>query len=241
VIRLHRIAPLALAGALLLTGCGQNAGTPGAAAEVDGKVITMDRVEDLAGLWCISLEERLKSEGTRVPMEQLKGSVATYEVLGYAARTIAEERGVEPNSAYEEAVKSNRKDIAANESLSDDEGDRLLEMLNQAAYLQSAADGIGMDELEAQGQEPDPANPQAAGDLGGDIILAWLQEHDTRFSPELGYGFDENGQLDAVDMSLSVPAGEFALIPAKNADPDVPQANPNLDYLDELPANAVCG
>lgn len=240
--RLHRIAPLAVAGVLLLSGCGENAGTPGAAATIDGKTFSMADVDEVAGLWCDFAEDDIREsqEQGAVGMSELKKQVATWQVLGYAAREVADDRGVVPDSSYEEAVKSNR--AAVDEShLDDEEAETLLPVLNEGAYIQSIATEIGMQELgdAATGDNADPT--QQPGQVGGQIILDWLLERDPKFSPELDLAFAEDGTLEPADTSLSVAVSDFAKIPVGNANPAIPQAQPDLSYLDELPANQVCG
>lgn len=237
--RLHRIVPLAVAGLLLFSACGENAGVPGAAVTMDGKTISMADVDKVAGLWCELGEDDIRNtpEQSPVAMSQLKGQVAAYEMLNYAARAVAEERGVTPGSAYEEAVKSNKAAVEE-AGMDEEDAEKLLPALNAGAYIQSIAEEIGLKELDG---EPSTDPTQQAGTIGGDIIIEWVLEREPRFSPELGLEFTDDGTLQPADTSLSAAVSDFAAIPIANQNPAVPQAEPDLSYLDELPADQVCG
>lgn len=234
--RRHGIGLLAVAGALLLSGCGQNSGSPGAAVAVDGKVITMAHVNEIAQVYCKAQAPQL--QGQQVPMSAFRDEVAAVELLDFAAHELADERDVQPSDSYAQQVAQNRQAIGELDHLDENDKNKLIDVLNGGLYAQSIADSLGLQELGVD--DPTKVNPDEATAAGYQVIYSWLQDHNARFSPSLGYGFDEDGRLTQVDSSLSVPVSDFAQIRAKNLNPDVPQAQPDYSFLDELPASASC-
>ena len=226
---------LASAGAALtvgltvsLSGCGV-AGTsfqPGVAADVDGRTVTTDRVNELVGDYCDAVRDQLRQDGSAVPLGYLRSGVVGQLTLVSAAEQLAEEVGVEPTDDYQQAIAQLRQQTA---SMSKAERDAVIEINGSSVYVQTVQLAVGRELLAAEGQRsPDD---QTAGQRGVDELNAWLDEHDVEINPTYGIEIVDGEPVDT-ETQLAVGVSDTAKTAALET--------PDQQYAKSLPASQRC-
>ncbi len=222
--RLRPLAGLAVASALLLTGC---AGLhPGVAAQVGDEAITMAHVDRVAGDYCVAIEKQLQGDNQVVPQRYLRGGVAGTLALTAAARQLADEYGVDAGKQYDRQVADLQAGVA---QLPDEVQDSVVEVESAKTYVEGVQAAVGRKLLAGEGAAGGYTESVARGKQALDD---WIADHDVEFDPQLGVEFDK-GAIVPVDTSLSFAVGDAA---SKGG-----AASPDPTYAEGLPDAQSCG
>ena len=225
--RVRSLAGLAVASAVLLTGCGSvPAFNPGVAARVGDDTITLDAVDDLTATYCAAAEEQLQ-EGQALPNHYLRGQVAGSLALRSAAEQLAAEYDVEPDRQYAEAVAQAEQSL---QSLDAEQRDALIEVQGTSVFVNAVQLSVGRRVLSDRGRFD--TGVKAATAAGKRTFVDWLADQDVRIDPRFGIGI-ETGETVPVDTSVSYALGETAT--RAGAD------QPDTEYAAGLPAAQRCG
>lgn len=211
----------------LLSGCGV-AGTgfsPGIAAEVGDREISIDRVHELAASYCDAITPQL--EGQVLPNRYLTSGVAGQLALAEAAQQLGEEHGVEPSEQYDSQVSQLRTAVAG---LTRDQQAAVVEVDSAGSLVSDVVIGVGEVLAEEEGLS-DPSREQVA-QLGNQALAEWIEENDVDLNPRYGIEL-RNGQPVEADTSTSVAVGDTAT--AAMAD------SPDQEYAASLPDSQRCG
>ncbi|MDR1386898.1 MAG: hypothetical protein LBJ44_04785 [Propionibacteriaceae bacterium] len=101
------VAAMAVAAAMALSGCAQGAGSPGAAAVVDGVSIS----EHDVSLTTDTVVRLLEESGLGEPVEHLRSVVVTWIVQSQIAHAVERQFGVELTEAERETMAQGQVDI----------------------------------------------------------------------------------------------------------------------------------
>lgn len=209
----------ALAGAaLLLAGCGGL--DPGTAATVEGSEISMSSVNDTATVLCSLNEEQIGAQGSPVPLVNFRRQALASQVLEEAARTVAEERGIEVQPSYDEVMSQQREVI---EGLPEDQRAAFEEIVRSETYTTAVLEALGRD---AGG------NQQARQQAGLQAVVQWLQDAEHRIAPQFDIDVGEQGLVRS-ESSTSVAVSDFAT--------GMSQDQPAPSAVGSLPPSQVCG
>lgn len=178
----RRVTLLSLpALALVLSACGGTGPQPGTAVAIDGHRLSVRHVDDVAARYCAALTK--VGTGGAVPAQAVRTEVVSALTARLAAEAFAAERGIEPNSSYEQALAQLRPQLAS------------FDEKTQAAIT------------EVQGAQP-YIGAVVAG-VGEQSFTEWLGKQDVRVNPVYGVRLDGD-KLARVDPSLSVAASDLA-------------------------------
>ena len=220
--RVSPLVGLAVAGAVLLTGCGSVPDlNPGIAVVVGDDSVTTRDVADLSSDYCAAAEPQL--QGQPLPRHYLNGRVAGSIALRSAADQLMAEHGVEVDPSYATAVKQAESQLT---DLTTAQRDAIVEVQGAETYVAAAETSVGRATL---GGSPSADDAKAAGEKE---FQAWLDDHDVRIDPRYGVAI-EKGQAVLTDTSLSQPVTNTA----KQAD----ATTPDTTYAAGLPAAQRCG
>ena len=222
--RVSGLAGLALASALLLTGCGSTPDlNPGVAARVGDATVSVDHVAQVAADYCKAAEPQL--QGRQLPNHYVNAQVAGSIALRAAADQMMAAHGVTIDDSYTKAEDSARQD-ASLAAMSSASREALIEVQGAETYVNAAEISVGKAEL---GGSPSADDAQAAGEK---VFVAWLDDHDVKIDPK--YGVSIAGGTSALsDTSLSYAFSDTA----KKAD----ATSPDAAYAAALPDTQRCG
>ena len=224
--RLRSLTGLAVASALLLTGCGSVPGfNPGVAARVGDHTVTVDQVDDVAESYCGAAEGQL--QGKALANHYLRGQVAGSLALRSAADQLLDQYGVQADPLYDQAVARAEKSLT---DLSADQRDALIEVQGAPTYVNAAEVSIGREVLAAKGRSG--ASDDEASAAGKKAMLAWIDDHDVRLDPRFGVALTQ-GQVTPTDTSVSYALSDTS----KKAD----ASQPDSGYAAALPETHRCG
>ncbi|GAA1760647.1 hypothetical protein GCM10009795_003870 [Nocardioides hankookensis] len=224
--RVSPLAGLAVAAAVLLTGCGAVPDlNPGIAVVVGDDSVTTRHVADLSSDYCDAAAPQL--EGQALPRHYLNGRVAGSIALRSAADQMMAEHGVEADSSYAAAVKQAEAQLT---DLTTAQRDAIVEVQGAETYVAAAETSVGKATLSKQGESSPSADDAKAA--GQKEFEAWLDDHDVRIDPRYGVAI-EKGQAVLTDTSLSQPVTSTA----KQADATTPDST----YAAALPTAQRCG
>ena len=218
-------------GALALTGCGPTLGiSPGAAAVVGDRSLSMNKIDSTATLYCEAYAPVLKSQApTGVPMRYFRQNVAANLTERLLGEQLAAAYDVQPSSEYAAAVANLRKQFAQASSAARDAG---IEVEGGDPYLKTVQVSVGRKLLAESGQ----ASPtvQEAFTRGQVATQDWLKSHDVKVDPSLGIAVD-NGNVSFKRDQTSFPVSTLATLGMAN-----PSSGPDPTYTSTLPASQVC-
>lgn len=219
------LAAAVLTAGAVLSGCGV-AGSewhPGAAAQIDGTTISVSRVNTVASDYCTAIEDQLTAQQQVVPMRYLRQGVAGQLALLEAAKQFADEKGVEPGTAYQQKVADLQKATA---KLPEDQQQAVIEMESAGTYISGVITAVGEQQLGSG------TAPQKAAQAGGQEFSAWLDDQDISIDPQFGVEI-EDGQAVRTDTGVS-----YALSDAAKA---AEASQPDPSYAAQLPDSQRCG
>ena len=220
--RVSTLAGLAVAGTVLLTGCGAVPDlNPGIAVVVGDDSATTRHVAELSSDYCDAAAPQL--EGQPLPRHYLNGRVAGSIALRSAADQMMAEQGVQVDPSYAAAVKQAETQLTG---MTTAQRDAIVEVQGAETYVAAAETSVGKATL---GGSPSADDAKAAGEK---VFLAWLDDHDVRIDPRYGVAI-EKGQAVLADTSLSQPVTNTA----KQADATTPDST----YAAGLPTAQRCG
>lgn len=221
-----KLAVLAAAAALVLTGCGLNLG---AAAVVGDTAISGEEVDDAAAALCSANIESSAAQGQPAPELPSRGArqgALQLMIDSELTRQFGEHMGVEPNQGQVSQA------LASNAGITD-----LLPRARRAAFteiIRGYAEGelvlleVGRRSLIESG-ETAPTD-EAAISEGTRLRNRWARSVDIEVDPR--YGTFDKGELSPSSGSLSIPASEGAFEGNK---PD-----PSAEWVASLPATQKC-
>jgi hypothetical protein len=222
VSRVRGLAGLAVASAVLLTGCGAVPDlNPGVAVRVGDDSVSTRDVADLASDYCEAAEPQL--QGQALPRHYLNGRVASSLALRAAADQLMAERGVTVDKSYAAAVKQAEAQLG---DLTTAQRDAIVEVQGSEIYVAAAETSVGRASL---GGSPSDEDAKAAGEKE---FLAWLDDHEVRIDPRYGVAI-EKGKSVLTDTSLSLGVSSTA----RTADAETPDSK----YAGGLPQTQRCG
>jgi hypothetical protein len=220
--RLRRLAGLAVASTLALSGCGL--ANPGVAARVGDDTITVRDVNEESDLICQAVEKDLQDP---LPMSLARYQILTGQISRAIATQIAEEYDVSPGSDYTAAVAAAEAQVAA---YPEETRDTLLTVTTTQAYVESilaeaskkllAEEGLAdptLDEISARSQE---------------LFATWPDSHTLDIDPRFGFEFVD-GAYTSAETGVSVAVSDTAKA-GRAEEPD-----PAVTAL--LPVSQRCG
>jgi peptidyl-prolyl cis-trans isomerase SurA len=217
------LAGLAVASAVLLTGCGAVPDlNPGVAVRVDDESLTTRDVATTATDYCAASTQSAQ-QGQTVANHYINGLVVGSFALRTAADHVLAAQGVTVDPSYQAAIDSAEESLS---KLSADEREALIQVGASSIYVQAAELSIGRAVL---GGSPSDADAQAAGHKE---VTGWLDDHELRIDPRYGVTI-QDGELVPDDTSVSVALSETAV----QAD----AARPDATYAATLPSTQRCG
>lgn len=192
-----RLCVLAATG-LLLSACGSI--SPGAAAMVDGRAISMSTLDDTARVYCeVTVQAAEQQQGvTAIDNADIRRQAVTDLVLAEVAADIAEERGLKTP----EATTSDPEQLV--EVFGAERAPAIAERLGKAQDLYNLFAVIGGDETATAVTDENTAQ---LADAGRSIVAASFADHDVMFAPRLGLA--DSGESNDSIGSLSVAPIDF--------------------------------
>ncbi len=186
---------------LSLAACGDGVG-PGEAAEIDGRAISVERVDDLARIICAT-QGGQQGGGEATPTASVR-ALALNVLLG-----IRIGEGVGDLGSVDQQQVSQSLQQAAQARALVDEGDRELfdQVVADATRAQLAVNQEAAKAVQASGG--DPTDQNALNAEAAKLQADYLADADVKVSPR--FGEIRNGQLIAGSGSLSVPVSKEAL------------------------------
>lgn len=228
--------PAALAGlalaALALTGCGSSLGiTPGAAAVVGDRSLSMGKIDSTTSLYCQAYGPiLLKQAPDGIPLRYFRQQVAANLTERLLGEQLAATYDVQPSSQYASAVANLRQQFSSASSAARNAG---IEVEGGDAYLKTVQLSVGRKLLQESGQANPPLKDAFA--RGQVATQDWLKDHDIKVDPSLGVTFDKSGspsfKRDQTSYPLSPLASQGAVTPSGGPDPS---------YTASLPRSQVC-
>lgn len=210
------LAGLAVASAVLLSGCGSVPDfNPGVAARVGDETISLSAVDDVAESYCGAIEPQLEKESQVFPNSLVLGNVAGNLTLRAAADQLADEYGVEADKQYDRAVDQVEGSLT---DLSADQRDAIIEVDGTRVYVNAVQLSVGRAILREEGGSG--GGDEAALAAGQEALQAWLDDNDVRLDPRYGLEIDQ-GQVVPADTSVSFPLGDIAKGATGQPDPVV--------------------
>lgn len=216
-----RAGGVALAAALLLSGC---AGLrPGTAVQVGDEQITTSELDSVASQFCAAVEDQLDEQAQTIPHGYFRGGIAGVLALREVATQVAEEYGVDPDSAaYRQQLADLRNQVGA---LPESQQEAVVRVESAPFYVQAVQVAVGEEVLG----EGEPAELEAAGAAE---MERWTEENEVEFDPALNTTI-RDGQVTTADGSLSFAVSEGARAGQ--------EAQPNPMLARQLPASQRCG
>lgn len=201
-----RLCVLAATG-LLLSACGST--SPGAAAMVDGRAISMSTLDDTAQAICEQTlwSAELAQGPTSIDNAELRRQAATILVLDRVATAIVEERGLKVPTPVEIDPSTAINAAASPDTFVDAFGDRATDVANLTATIE---DLYAMAALIGGDDNALPVTEENQSDLiqaGFAIVTTGFADHDVTFAPRLGLA--DSGESNDSIGSLSVAPIDF--------------------------------
>jgi hypothetical protein len=220
VTRVSPLVGLAVAGSVLLTGCGAVPDlTPGVAVRVADTTYSMDDVADVAGAYCDAVETQLQ-EGEMVANAVINTQVAGSLALRSAAEQFAGEEGVTPDSTYADAEQQLESSIA---ELTPAQQEAVREVNLARPYAEAVQLAVG---------KSGGASDDEALSAGQQAFADWLSEADVRIDPRFSVAVTD-GSIAPADTSVSYSVSPTARNGAA--------ADPDTTYAAGLPQSQRCG
>jgi hypothetical protein len=187
VTRVPALTGLAVAAAVLLTGCGSVPDyNPGVAARVGDTTVSSGEVQDVAAAYCPAIVSQL--QGQAVALSQVNARVAGSLTLRAAAEQFADDQGVTVDPSYQQTI-DQAESGGQFKGLSASEKDAVIEVGGAELYAAAVAKAVGTD--------------------GEKLFDQWLVDHDVQINPR--YGVELGGGKAAVsDTSVSVAVSDSA-------------------------------
>ena len=229
----HR--PTALVGlalaAVALTGCGPSVGiSPGAAAVVGARSLSMGTIDSTSTLYCEALGPLIKQNSPAgIPLGLVRQQVAANLTERLLGEQLAAEYDVQPASQYAAAVANIRQQFGTASPEALEAG---IDVAGGEPYLQTVQLAIGRKLLQ-EGGESAPSD-KAAFARGQVATQDWLRDREIDVDPSLGVTFDKATPVFARDQT-SYPLSPLAS--QGNADPS---SGPDPAYTGALPPSQVC-
>lgn len=196
-----RLAGLAAASVVLLTGCGAVPDlNPGVAVRVDDDTVSTRDLKDLAVDYCSALAAGDQAGGA-VPNHFVYGLSASSLGLRSAASQLMAEHGVTLDASYDKTVEQAKTEQLAN--LDEAQRDAVIEVGAASIYVTAAETSVGREVL---GGAPSDEDAQAAGQKA---LVAWIDDHDVRVDPKYGVSI-ATGTAVLSDTSISYSISDVA-------------------------------
>lgn len=216
------LAACAVASALLLSACTQNA--PGVAADVAGSEITDQEVDDFARVLCGLNVSPDGAEGTGAPSRPVRAR-ALELLLGIA---VAEQIVDVDDARQADVAEAVRQAAPSREQLPEDLREVFDDAVRDFARTQLALTELGRRSLAEQGQAD--AGEEAAFAEGERLRAEYVRDADITIDPR--FGELKDGAFVPASGSLSVPVSDLATGGAA--------AEPSPDLLESLPVSQTC-
>ena len=217
-----RLAGVALAAALLLSGC---AGLrPGTAIQVGDEQITESELDDVTSSYCEAASSSLDEQAQTVPNGFFRTGIAGLLAMREVAEQVAAEQGVEVGPEdYQQQLTELEGQIA---SLPESHQEAVLTVETARLYTEAAQVAIGQEALGGEGEEADFTA------AGAQEMDRWIQDNGVEFDPALNVTM-RDGQPARSDGSLSFAVSEGAKAGQEE--------QPNSAVAAELPDAQRCG
>jgi hypothetical protein len=197
--RLRRLAGLAVASTLALSGCGL--ANPGVAARVGDDTITVRDVNEESDLICQAVEKDLQDP---LPMSLARYQILTGQISRAIATQIAEEYDVSPGSDYTSAVAAAEVQVAA---YPEETRDTLLTVTTTQTYVESILAEASKKLLAEEGlTDPTPDEITARSQ---ELFATWPDSHTLDIDPRFGFEFVD-GAYTSADTGVSVAVSDTA-------------------------------
>jgi hypothetical protein len=197
--RLRRLAGLAVASTLALSGCGL--ANPGVAARVGDDTITVRDVNEESDLICQAVEKDLQDP---LPMSLARYQILTGQISRAIATQIAEEYDVSPGSDYTSAVAAAEVQVAA---YPEETRDTLLTVTTTQTYVESILAEASKKLLAEEGlTDPTPDEITARSQ---ELFATWPDSHPLDIDPRFGFEFVD-GAYTSADTGVSVAVSDTA-------------------------------
>ncbi len=181
--------------ALGLSACGGV--HPGAAAVVDGRVISMETLDRTADVYCLVTARSAQQGAQQVDNAQVRRQAANDLVMHQVARKVVEERGITVDPTLTELPASQVESIRA---AFGDDADEVVTVFRRSQRLYAELIAIGADET---GRTPNQDILDPLAQAGQQAVLDAYPTYDVTFASRLG--LSDDGQPDGGVGSLSVP------------------------------------
>lgn len=217
-----RLAAVALAAALLLSGCaGLHAGT---AVQVGDEQITESELDEVTTSYCEAASSSLDEQAQSVPNGFFRQGIAGLLAMREVAEQVASDQGVEVGpEAYQQQLDELRGQIA---SLPEDHQEAVLTVETARLYTEAAQAAIGEAALDGEGgQEEFTA-------AGAQEMQRWIEDNGVEFDPALNVTM-RDGRPAPTDQSISFAVSEGAKAGQEE--------QPNSALAAELPDTQRCG
>lgn len=193
---------LAAAAVLLggLTGCADGL-RPGAAAIVDGSVISMSRADDAAAVYCqVAVYSAQQQSAEPLGSADVRRQAVSELIAARVADDLAEQEGLRiPASAWRFDREQRRQVLGA---LPNADPDLAVDVLEEGQRTYAIAQALGE---RATGEEATAANADELQAAGREVIAEAIAAADVAVDPRFGLGDD--GAQRASTGSLSVAGG----------------------------------
>ena len=230
-MRTRRLAAVLTLGALALTGCGSDLGSPGAAgaaAVVGDEEISLDTVDDFAEVYCEFQTPALQQSEQKAPMMVFRSAGLDVLVQEEVARQYAEAHDLEPGPVYNQLMAE-----VPTQAQSGGVPQAVLGPFTEYMKVANYTEAVYI--LAGEAQLGEGVEPQGAADEGHAAVTEWAADlavaRDPRFAAITA---DQKFEPDAGSLSLAVSD------PAKLSIGEGDQAKSNA-YIASLPADQVCG
>ena len=214
--------------AVLASGCGfeEEGPKPGVAAEVDGRTLALEQVDEVVEEYCALRAEH--PEATPASRASVRAQFVLGWVQAVAVERLAPEYDVAlpPEKVNRTAVQASWGDLGE----IDDANYEAFEWLTWIeARLTEPVESLGSRKLEEEGGQG--AVGQPAVDRGVALIQEWMQEQDPHLNPVLGEPDLEAGRF----------AGDALSVPVSDEARQATSTEQSADYLAGLPEGQRCG
>lgn len=220
-LRARALVVPALAGALLLGGCGTD---DRAAARVGDTSVEAGDVDALASTQCALAGDQAGG----VTKRYLRNTSLDLLIQSEVVRQLVEEEGVEQydGDQFRQQVSSLKQTLAKAPA---DERDRVLDILTDYTRNDLRLRELATQELRDEGTR-NPTNEQIQ-ERQQELFAEYRKDVDVEVDP--AYSPDESGDPGQEDGSLSTPVSDYAKEAAK------PQ--PDQGWAGSLPGKLTCG
>lgn len=228
----RRVAVLAAAAGLLLTGCGS--ASPGTAFQFGDERVSLARVDAAAQGLCLGLEDQMVETGQQLPLGLARKTAVDLLTAGKVFEQLMEEYDVTPGAGYQ-SQRAEAQRVAEQVGMSEEVGDAYVDVITVQPLAESVLLPLGEAALAEEGVN-DPT-PDEAAERGNALLQeAWPEAGDLDLDPRFGLESAE-GQFRQADTSLSVAVSDDAL--AATAQEGDPGYDPG--YVATLPSSQRCG